>query len=67
MTATDQTSGYQASADYVLAELASTGWQAQAVPFPYSGTDTVLAQLSPTAADFASGAVTGSGGGDVTG
>lgn len=63
----DQTSGYQASVDYVLAELAATGWQAQVVPFTYAGTDTLLTQLTPTSADFDSGTVTGSDEGDVTG
>lgn len=62
----DQTSGYQASVDYVVDELESYGWDAEVVPFTYPGVESALQQLTPVSATYEQNAATGTGEGDVT-
>jgi Zn-dependent M28 family amino/carboxypeptidase len=66
-TRADSTPGYAASVDYVLDVLADAGWEAEKVPFSYEATDSLLRQLTPVQATYATGAYTGTGEGDVTG
>ena len=66
-TRAEGTPGYAASVDYVLGVLAATGWTAEKVPFSYEDTESLLRQLTPTAATYETGAYTGTGEGDVTG
>ena len=63
--ATD-TSGYQASVDYVVDVLEKSGWSADVVPFTYNATDTVLQQIAPTSTAHPHTGATGTGEGDVT-
>ncbi len=60
------TPGYLASVDYVIEVLEDAGWDAEAVPFSYEGTDSVVQQLTPVPADFGHYVAEGSGEGDVT-
>ncbi len=61
------TQGYVDSVDYVAETLEAAGWDVSfdEFPFTYVG-PAVLQQLTPTAADYETGAYTGSGAGDVT-
>lgn len=61
----DQTPGYEASVDYVLAVLQDAGWDAEAVPFTYPGGDTLLRQLTPVDEAYDHNVATGSGTGEV--
>ena len=63
----DQTSGYQASVDYVVKTLEDAGWSADVVPFTYDAADVILKQLTPVAADYIALDAVGTGEGDVTG
>ncbi|WP_114908110.1 M20/M25/M40 family metallo-hydrolase [Ornithinimicrobium murale] len=58
--------GYQASVDYVVETLSGAGWDAEAVPFDYEGTDSVVEQLTPVSAPYDHYVAEGSGEGDVT-
>ncbi|WP_109472605.1 M20/M25/M40 family metallo-hydrolase [Ornithinimicrobium cavernae] len=58
--------GYAASVDYVIDVLTDAGWDAEAVPFSYEGTDSVVEQLTPVAASYDHYVAEGSGEGDVT-
>jgi hypothetical protein len=63
----DQTSGYQASVDYVVKTLEDAGWSADVVPFTYDAADVILKQLTPVAANYIALDAAGTGEGDVTG
>jgi Zn-dependent M28 family amino/carboxypeptidase len=63
----DQTSGYEASVDYVVDVVSAAGWDVEVVPFTYPGTDVAVQQLTPTAATVETDSLVGSGEGDVTG
>lgn len=60
------TPGYQASVDYVIDTMEAAGWDAEAVPFTYQGTDSALEQLAPVTATYEHYVAEGSGEGDVT-
>lgn len=60
------TPGYQASVDYVIEVMEDAGWDAEAVPFDYEGTDSVLEQTAPITATYEHYVAEGSGEGDVT-
>jgi Zn-dependent M28 family amino/carboxypeptidase len=62
------TPGYQASVDYVAAQLTKAGYAVtlQEFPFLYQPPAT-LRQIAPTAATYETGAFTGTGNGNVTG
>ena len=67
-TRADQTSGYQASVDYVVDVLEAAGWTAEVVPFSYAvRTVTTVQQLTPSQVTHAASGLTGSSEGDVTG
>ena len=65
-TRADQTPGYTASVDYVVATMEAAGWEVERVPFTYAGADVVLQQLTPVSATFVANPATGTGEGDVT-
>ncbi|MRG61369.1 M20/M25/M40 family metallo-hydrolase [Agromyces sp. CFH 90414] len=60
--------GYEASVDYVVGVLEDAGWDVTIDEFDYTfiGAST-LSQLTPVAAEYPTGAFSGSGSGDVTG
>ncbi|WP_256838290.1 M20/M25/M40 family metallo-hydrolase [Ornithinimicrobium faecis] len=58
--------GYQASVDYVIDTMEDAGWTAEAVPFDYEGTDSLVEQLTPVAVSYDHYVAEGSGEGDVT-
>ncbi|MCK0110592.1 M20/M25/M40 family metallo-hydrolase [Ornithinimicrobium sp. F0845] len=60
------TPGYQASVDYVIDVMEDAGWDAEAVPFDYEGTNSVVEQLTPVQATYSHYVAEGSGEGDVT-
>lgn len=60
------TPGYLASVDYVVDVMQDAGWRAEAVPFQYDGTDSLVEQLEPVAATYSHYVAEGSGEGDVT-
>lgn len=62
----DQTSGYQASVDYVVDTLEAAGWTAEVEPFTYAAADVVLDQLSPVQGSYIAYDAEGTGEGDVT-
>lgn len=66
-TRADQTSGYDASVDYVEQRLRKAGWRVDVVDFEYEDTEVTLQQLTPVDATYPSGAFVGSGDGTVTG
>src|SRR5690606_30189526 len=46
------TSGYSASVDYVVETMQDAGWDAEAVPFDYIGTESALEQITPVQAAY---------------
>ena len=58
--------GYAASVDYAIQVMEDAGWEAEAVPFHYEGTDSVLEQTAPLTANYDHYVAEGSGEGDVT-
>ncbi len=59
--------GYEASVDYVVGELEAAGWAVEVDPFEFEYSNAILEQLTPVAAEYATGPFTGTGDGDVTG
>src|SRR5690606_9063520 len=60
------TRGYAASVDYVIETLTDAGWDAEAVPFDYDGSESTLEQVSPPTGTLDHYVAEGSGEGDVT-
>jgi Zn-dependent M28 family amino/carboxypeptidase len=62
------TEGYERSVDYVVETMEAAGWNVTVEEFPFEFTaPSVLQQLTPIAATYATGAFTGTGYGEVTG
>jgi Zn-dependent M28 family amino/carboxypeptidase len=62
------TSGYTASADYVVDTMEAAGWNVELNEFPFTFVPPpTLQQLTPVAANYETGAFTGTGFGAVTG
>ena len=62
------TPGYNASVDYVVAQLEAAGYQVELDPFEFEFLPpALLQQLTPTGAVYETGVFAGSGFGDVTG
>ena len=60
--------GYVESVDYVATTLEAAGWEVSFDEFPFTYVaPSSLRQLTPVAAEYPTGAFTGSGSGDVTG
>src|SRR5690606_24254592 len=57
--------GYGGSVDYVTETLTDAGWDAEAVPFDYDGTESTLEQVSPPTGTLDHYVAEGSGEGDV--
>ncbi len=61
------TSGYTASAQYVIDTMTAAGWKVTTHEFPFTyNPPAVLDQLAPVAASYETGTFTGSGSGNVT-
>ncbi|MFB7883936.1 M28 family peptidase [Microbacterium sp. NPDC056057] len=62
------TAGYTASVEYVVDTLEAAGWNVELDEFPFTFVPPpLLEQLTPVAAEYASGNFTGTGYGEVTG
>ena len=67
-TRTAGTVGYQGSVDYVAGLLEEAGYEVTLDPFEFTFTfPAILNQITPVPANYATGAFTGSGSGEVTG
>jgi Zn-dependent M28 family amino/carboxypeptidase len=65
-TRVDQSTGYAASVDYVVATMEAAGWDVEVVPFTYDEAVAELQQLTPVQASYTTDGFTGSAFGEVT-
>jgi Zn-dependent M28 family amino/carboxypeptidase len=63
----DQTPGYDASVEYVVATMTAAGWNVTVEPFTYDAATVDLDQLSPDEADYPANAAVGTGESDAEG